>query len=928
MMNEGGNAGLEDTSTDRDYQLQVTEFFSSLRDMLKSKLHTASVGSSNSSSAHSRTYSNHDDLHSVEILERFQNFYDELNAKLRTHLSESLSNEARKLVVHEAKMCIYHNYLEILLEIGHKEATDRMNSDVMTDDQQSVKIDVDQENNSVELTLHDLSEQASLIRSNFSSGGHFEWNLSKRRINSPTNQIPSMHNTNEDLVSPGNEEGEEFKVHNMLFRNKKALVNIPLWKRILLFFAQFLPIVTWLPEYFKKENFLPNIKSDLIAGITVAIVIIPQSMGYALVAGMPPINGLYTCFIPTLLYPFFGTSKQLAPGPSAIVSLLLSSAISGLGPQTTEQYVNYAILLCLLAGGAYFVLGFFRMGFLVNFMSQPVLSGFTSACAISIAMTQIKYCLGVHPEKTSGTQLYWALWVYGKAIFTPTWKGNDMGIHWPTAASSVVFFALLYFFNDCYIPLGKGRRFYPGKIIPGQLVVVCFALFAFYLLGLIAGQHGPKDVFGIEILGSIKTGLPTPGVPKFYTFVVNSTLSQLNGTLAPGQATATPIGRMLNNEAEPSSQSDVLVGYYVGDGIIDSNKLLACALITITVVIVGFSEAFSVAKFYATQKNYRIDANQEMIALGICAIAAGFFQAYPSSTSFSRSAVNAQVGAATQMATFITGLFMFLVLTVITPLFYYLPKPFLGSLIIIAVSHLLDWHTVKVTWRTKRRDTLLLAVAFLSTLFLGVEWGIVVAVFISLALVIYRTARPRFNEMGRMPGSIDYSSVKRFPRAITLPHVLVMRFDSDLSFTNVSYFMEKIERYLERAENNGNDVFVFVLDMTGVNQIDSSGVAALISVKELLDKKGVNFYFAETKVEILRIMQRGGVISDRCVPETHMYHSLHDAVLQAKHDVKDAVQRKITQDGRNLQLVDDKILASNVGGSVVVDDDFMNGSRN
>jgi MFS superfamily sulfate permease-like transporter len=635
--------------------------------------------------------------------------------------------------------------------------------------------------------------------------------------------------------------------------------------------------------------------------------------------------------MPTLLYPFFGTSRQFAPGPSAIVSLLLSSAITNLGPTTTEEYVNYAILLCLLAGAGYFLLGFFRMGFLVNFMSQPVLSGFTSACAISIAMTQIKYCIGVHPEKTPGTQLYWALYVYGKSIFTPSYTGHDQGIHWQTTLCAALFFALLIFFNDCFIPLGKNRRFYPGRIIPGQLVVVFMAIFLFYMFSLIDSDHGPTEVFGIEILGAIKTGLPAPGVPKFYKFVVDSTNGTIgNATLAPGQETQIPY-RMLHSIMSVASdaadpKAATVIGHYEGDGLISSAKLLECVMITVTVLIVGFSEAYSVDKFYASKNNYRIDANQELIALGICATAAGFFQGYPSSTSFSRSAVNAQVGAQTQMASFITGCCMFLVLTVITPLFYYLPKPFLGALIIIAVSHLLDWHTVKVTWRTKRRDTLLLVVAFLSTLFLGVEWGIVVAVFISLALVIFRTARPRFNELGRMPGTTDYFSVKRFPKAITLPHILIMRFDSDLSFTNVAYFSEKIERYCEKAKKNANDVYVFVLDMTGVNQIDSSGVAGLVTVKGILDKQDIKWYFAETKIEILRIMTRGGVVAEDMIPETHMYHSLHDAVLQAKHDVKERVHNNTLQEEKARQGMphtDDQNTNTELRNVVIEDDDIM-----
>jgi anti-anti-sigma regulatory factor len=156
-----------------------------------------------------------------------------------------------------------------------------------------------------------------------------------------------------------------------------------------------------------------------------------------------------------------------------------------------------------------------------------------------------------------------------------------------------------------------------------------------------------------------------------------------------------------------------------------------------------------------------------------------------------------------------------------------------------------------------------------------------------------------------------------------------MRFDSDLSFTNVAYFSEKIERYCEKARKNANDVYVYVLDMTGVNQIDSSGVSGLISMNQFFVKQGIKWYFAETKVEILRIMTRGGVIEDKVIPETHMYHSLHDAVLQAKHDVREIVHNNMLQDEKAKNEQQDQHESNSTSvelHNVVVDDDIMSTS--
>jgi SulP family sulfate permease len=932
------------------YVVEVGQFFTRVRLMLKDKLEQLNREKEHTMKQAYRRGSNlppspssasstllHMDSTSTATLEKFQSFHDELIQTVRQQLDQQ-DEEQRRALVHQAKVFIYHQYLELLYKVGARVAREKNEileqskpkTTIVHDEDLTVTfhndnaplspVQTDDKDIIVEFSLADIRQQAKLMKREFVDANILDWDrLHHRAPTSPTDihagddehGIPSAFQAEEDHVV------KDYKIDGVLFRSKESrasMAAVPLWKRLFLFIAQFLPIIQWLPNYFKKDVIVSNLKGDILAGITVSIVIIPQGIAYSLVAGLPAIYGLYTCFLPTLIYPFLGTSRQLAPGPSAIVSLLLSSAISALNPATEDEYVNYAMLIALLTGGMYFTLGFFRMGFLVNFMSKPVISGFTSASAIAIGMTQVKYVLGLHPEGAPGTQIYWSFYVLGKAIFVM--DDHNHGIHWPTVGVSIMFVILLLFFTYGFIPLGKNRRFYPGHIIPGQLVVIMFSLILFYLMSLGDTSSTGPDVFGISVLGSIKAGLPMPGIPTFQRFVTEGVYNA-SQPLEPGQVTEQP----LNSIPQPdASDIPVVVGRYVGSSVVDINTLMACALISITVVIVGFSEAYSVGKFYSNMNNYRVDPNQELIALGICCTAAGFFKGYPASTSFSRAAVNAQVGARTQMATLITGLMMFLVLTVITPLFYYLPKPLLGALIILAVAKLVDFKTVKMTWHTKRRDTVMLAVAFFATLFLGVEWGIVTAVFMSLALVIFRSARPRFVEVGRMPGTTDYASIKRFPSAVTIPHVLVMRFDSDLSFANVSYFMEKIERYLERAQKRGNDTVVFVLDMAGVNQIDSSGVDALFQIKGIVDTQFVKWHFANTKLEIIRIMTRGGFIGngEGQVNEDSFYHTLHDAVLQGKQVVKDRVTHHQQSTGaveqnerelRNVVVEQDDIMA-------------------
>ncbi|KAL0486161.1 sulfate transporter sulP [Acrasis kona] len=930
------NTHLDDNQSEHDVALQlgtstkptiakeqhiveIGQFFARIRTILKEKLDQVQKEKDSLIKHLQRTTGYNPpnfyvDNYTTGTMEKFQSFYDELIQTVRNNLDAHEDEEQRRSLIHQAKVFIYHQHLDLLYVFGSRTAREKQelmdNSKPKTsvihdeditatfnNDLPSSPKQIPDESVKIQFSLHDIRQQAKLVKRDLVDTNILDWDQLHHRS---TVQTPiDVHNVDDDIVIPSYHDGadpevKEYNLTGVLFRSKEtkaSMISEPVWKRVILFIAQFLPIVQWFPEYFKKDAIFNNLKGDILAGVTVAIVIIPQGIAYALVAGMPPMTGLYTCWLPNLIYPFFGTSRQLSPGPSAIVSLLLSSAITTLNPSTEEEFINYGILLCLLSSGMYFLLGFFRMGFIVNFMSKPVISGFTSASAIAIGLTQVKYVLGIHPQAAKGTQIYYALYVLGKSIFTPAHDGHDNGIHWPSAGCSILFVIMLLFFTYGFIPLGKGRRFYPGHIIPGQLVVIMFSISWFYLMSLGDPNLDGHSVFGINVLGTVPKGLPAPKIPTFYKFVADPPNVD-NSTQGEHQAELLNFGRrLLSNINIGDETGTVVTGHYEGSGVIDQNTLLACMLISVTVVIVGFSEAYSVAKFYSNQNNYRVDANQELIALGICGIAAGFFRAYPSSTSFSRSAVNAQVGARTQMASFITGLMMFLVLTVITPLFYFLPKPLLGSLIILAVAKLVDFRTVMITWHTKRRDTVMLAVAFFATMLLGVEWGIVVAVFMSLALVIFRSARPRFVEVGRMPGTTDYASIKRYSSAVTIPHVLVMRFDSDLSFTNVAYFMEKIERYLERATKRGNDTVVYVLDMGGVNQLDSSGVDGLHQMKSLFDTLMIRWHFANTKIEIMRIMTRGGLIGEHEgeISESSFYHTLHDAVLQAKQVVKDRV---------------------------------------
>ncbi|SDX78337.1 sulfate permease, SulP family [Lutibacter oricola] len=240
-----------------------------------------------------------------------------------------------------------------------------------------------------------------------------------------------------------------------------------------------LPILEWLPNY--KREWL---KGDLSAGITVGIMLIPQGIAYAMIAGLPPIYGLYTAMIPQIVYALFGTSRQLAVGPVAMDSLIVASSVVALAEIGTENFIEFAILLAFLMGTIQMLLGILKFGFLVNFLSRPVISGFTSAAAIIIGLNQLKHLLGVDIERNNKIQ-YLLLDAFEKI------KNTD----WITTLIGLSAILILVLFKKYF------------KKIPAALVVV--------VLGILVVKFFNLETLGVKIIGEIPEGLPSFKMPVF-----------------------------------------------------------------------------------------------------------------------------------------------------------------------------------------------------------------------------------------------------------------------------------------------------------------------------------------------------------------------------------------------------------------------------
>ena len=492
----------------------------------------------------------------------------------------------------------------------------------------------------------------------------------------------------------------------------------------------------------------------MLAGITVAVLLIPQGMAYALIAGLQPIYGLYASLTPQIVYAFLGTSRQLAVGPVAMDSLLVAAGLSALSIVEPSQYIQMAILLALLMGAIQLLLGLFRMGFIVSFLSKPVISGFTSAAAIIIGFSQLKHLLGI--QLSQSNQLH---------IVIESILQSNVPVHFATLIIGVLGIVLILLIKNW------------NRKIPSALIAVVLGISWVYFNGL--------DKQGVAVVGLIPQGLPSFQTPVF--------------------------------------EMDTI------------KQLLPTAL---TLALVAFMEAISVAKaIEENHKEHTVDPNQELIALGSSNIVGSFFQSYPTTGGFSRTAVNDQAGAKTGMAALITALTVGLTLMFFTQWFYYLPKAVLASIIIVAVVNLIDFKFAVRLYKKRKDEFAILILTFIATLFLGITKGIGMGIVISLLLLVYRASKPHHAFLGRIGKTNYFKNINRFPdEVVQRDDLIILRFDAQLFFGNIQYFKELVSKAIEEKENT---VKGFIINMRAVNYIDSTASEQLYELILSLQQKGI-----------------------------------------------------------------------------------------
>jgi len=530
--------------------------------------------------------------------------------------------------------------------------------------------------------------------------------------------------------------------------------------------SKIFPFLSWIGELRDKDV----LRADILAGVTVALVLIPQSMAYAQLAGLPAYYGLYISFMPVMIAALWGSSRQLATGPVAVVSIMTATALAPLAT-SPEHYIALAMFLALLVGLFQLFLGVFRLGLIVNFLSHPVIVGFTNAAALVIGLSQLSKIFGVTMPGNASDHFLGRIWGVLEQV------GDT---HMLTLAMALGAFIIM-----------MGLKKYSPKA-PGVLIAVALSIIISWLFGF-------KEKGG-AVVGAIPEGLPNLQVPLMSFELMSS--------------------------------------------------LLPAAIV---ISLVGFMEAISIAKAMAAKTKDHIDPNQELIGQGLGNIVGSFTQAYPSSGSFSRSAVNLNAGARTGFSSVVTAIIVVITLLFLTPLLYHLPQGVLAAVIMMAVFGLINFKSVKHAMQVNKHDGIASIVTFVATLGLAphLDQGILLGASLSIGLYLYRTMSPRIAYLGRH----DDGTLRNVDFYKNLPvdeRIIAIRFDGTLYFANVSYFEEAI---LHASADHPNAKFILIVG-NGINQIDASGEEVLHHLVERLRDNGVQLMFSGLKHQIVEILER------------------------------------------------------------------------
>ena len=674
------------------------------------------------------------------------------------------------------------------------------------------------------------------------------------------------------------------------------------------------PFLAWFP--------LPPgaLRADAVAGITVGLVLVPQSLAYAQLAGLPPYYGLYASLLPVVVGALWGSSRQLATGPVAMVSLLTGATLAQFATPASEHFIALAIALALMVGTFQLAMGVFKLGAIVSFLSHPVVVGFTNAAAIIIALSQINKVLGVSVSRSE--RLAYDVWDVMQQI------GDT---HLPTLAMALTAFALMLGF----------RRFLPRW--PGVLIAVVITTAVSWAVGFERNdQARPSDIADPEVYklaseviagetriaqiradvaakaqqlralqSEHKRGRQTALALSYEIDVLrleardieqesrirsralrkflferapaaaqSGATLYLAGKLPPGttgDGHRWRIQRIVNGELRLSGGGEVVGRIPQGFPSLTVPQLSWSTVTTLlstafVITLVGFMEAISIAKAMATKTRQRVDPNQELIGQGLANIVGSFSQSFPVSGSFSRSAVNISSGAQTGVSSIVTAALVVATLLFLTPLLYHLPQAVLAAIIMMAVVNLINFTAMKHAWKAHRHDGVAAAVTFAATLVFAphLDAGILTGAGLAIVLYLYRTMRPRVAILSRhADGTLRDARLHGLPQS---DYIIALRFDGQLYFANVPYFEDAL---LEQVAAHPRARYLLIVG-DAINQLDASGEEVIRHLVQRLRDTRISVVFSGLKQQVLQVTRNTGLYD--FIGEENMFRTEEQAL--------------------------------------------------
>ncbi|KAE9415471.1 hypothetical protein Angca_009278 [Angiostrongylus cantonensis] len=636
----------------------------------------------------------------------------------------------------------------------------------------------------------------------------------------------------------------------------------------------FLPILQWLPQYDMKKNLV----NDIIGGLTVGIMHVPQGMAYSSLSGLRPVNGLYTSLFPALFYMLFGTSRHVSLGVFAVVSLMSGScnqrvsnilkqhAYNGSLADDFDEDTSYKISVAILTSLTLFVgliqvaMALLRLDFLTAFLSDQVIGGFTTGAAVHVFTAQLDKILGISIPRHSGPG---KLFFVYKDLISAVIAGH---VNWITFGISLATIVLLFLVKTYMDPLLKKKCKIP---IPYDLFVMIIGTIVSTLVNL----HGR---FGVKIVGKVPPGLPAPSLPDMSLF-----------------------------------------RYIVGDA-------LAISVVSLVVTI-------SMGKLFAMKHNYEVDVRQEFYAVGFMEMLCSLFPVWPSSTALARTLVYEAAGTKTQLATIFSSLVLLAVILFIGQLVESLPMCFLSCIIIVALKGMfMQLSSISNLWPISKTDCAVFTVCFAATVLYDVIEGLLIGTCFAAALLLYTIQKSKVVEIGRLShneGRSYFQPIDSYRDAVIRDGVCCVRFFAPLVYLNAEQFKKGVEDVLRlpaverrrieeeterkrslkhsrnelgttlrsikmrspdviddgrlsqcsRTETKPVQIEAVIIDLSTITQIDCTGANCLIEVFDEQQRKGINVLFAAAPLMVLDLLQR--LLGSRdSTFFTHFYPSIDDAL--------------------------------------------------